>query len=55
VRNRFDGGWSSSPFEVAETLEPTPTDALRYRVRRLSDGVVLPADFKVDDVRSDVS
>ena len=40
VRNRFDGSWSSSPFEVAEALEPTPTQTSRYRVRRLSDGVV---------------
>ena len=53
VRNRFDGGWSSSPFEVAEALDPSPTEVLRYRVRRLSDGVVLPADFVGDDVRSD--
>jgi hypothetical protein len=53
VRNRFDGGWSSSPFEVAETLEPTPTQVPRYRVRRLSDGVVLPADFAGDELRSD--
>ena len=52
VRNRFDGGWSSSPFEVAEAIEPTPTEVLRYRVRRLSDGVVLPADFVGDEVRS---
>jgi hypothetical protein len=53
VRNRFDGAWSSSPFEVAEALEPTPTDAVRYRLRRVSDGVVLPADFVGDDIRSD--
>jgi hypothetical protein len=53
VRNRFDGAWTSSPFEVAETLETSPTEVMRYRVRRLSDGVVLPADFAGDDVRSD--
>ena len=53
VRNRFDGGWSSSPFEVAETLEPTPAQVPRYRLRRLSDGVVLPADFADDEIRSD--
>jgi len=52
VRNRFDGAWSSSPFEVAEALEPGP-DVVRYRLRRLSDGVVLPADFVGDDIRSD--
>jgi len=53
VRNRFDGSWSSSPFEVAEALEPNLAQMARYRVRRLSDGVVLPADFVSDDVRSD--
>ena len=42
VRNRFDGSWSSSPFEVAEAIEPTPTELPRYRVRCLSDGVVCP-------------
>jgi hypothetical protein len=26
---------------------------LRYRVRRLSDGVVLPADFAGEELRSD--
>ena len=51
VRNRFDGGWSSSPFEVAEAIDHTPT-APTYRLRRLSDGVVLPADFISDDVRT---
>jgi hypothetical protein len=52
VRNRFDGGWSPSPFEVAEAIDPTPSGMQMYRVRRLSDGVVLPADFGDDDVRS---
>ena len=53
VRNRFDGSWSSSPFEVAETIELIPTQVPRYRVRRLSDGVVLPADFTGEELRSD--
>jgi hypothetical protein len=52
VRNRFDGGWTTSPFEVAEAIEPTPSSAPMYRVRRLSDGVVLPAAFIDEDVRS---
>ncbi len=52
VRNRFDGGWSS-PFEVAETVAPATPGSPLYRVRRLSDGVVLPADFRSDDIRSD--
>ena len=53
VRNRFDGSWSSSPFEVAEAIEPTTTQMSRYRVRRLTDGVVLPADFAGEELRSD--
>jgi hypothetical protein len=52
VRNRFDGGWSPSPFEVAEAVEPNPSGTQMYLVRRLSDGVVLPAQFGDDDVRS---
>jgi hypothetical protein len=51
VRNRFDGGWSPSPFEIAEAIDHTPT-APTYRLRRLSDGVVLPTDFISEDVRS---
>lgn len=44
VRGRFDGTWSRG-FEVAEVL------AEGYRVKRLSDGAVLPVDFGFDDVR----
>lgn len=52
VRNRFDGNWSPAPFEVAETIEAAP-DAMRYRIRRLSDGFVLPTDFQPTDLRFD--
>ncbi len=45
VRSRYDGRWSRG-FEIAEQTAP---DA--YRVRRLSDGSVLPAEFSPDDVR----
>ena len=45
VRSRYDGGWNRG-FEIAEQTAP---DA--YRVRRLSDGSVLPAEFSPDDVR----
>jgi hypothetical protein len=44
VRRRFDQHWARG-FEVVEA-----TDA-GYRVRRLSDGIVLPAEFIADDVR----
>lgn len=44
VRTRYVGSWSQG-FEVAEIVG----DA--YRVRRLSDGTVLPAEFSFDDVR----
>ncbi len=45
VRRRYDGGWSHG-FEIAEQTGPGS-----YRVRRLSDGVVLPAEFALEDVR----
>ena len=44
VRSRYVGSWSRG-FEVAEIVG----DA--YRVRRLSDGSVLPSEFASDDVR----
>ncbi len=44
VRSRYLGTWSRG-FEVAEIVGDT------YRVRRLSDGAVLPSDFASDDVR----
>ena len=45
VRSRYVGSWSRG-FEVAEIVG----DA--YRVRRLSDGSVLPTEFSLDDVRA---
>jgi hypothetical protein len=44
VRRRFDDKWASG-FEVAET---TP---LGYRLRRLSDGEMIPVPFPADVVR----
>jgi hypothetical protein len=44
VRSRFDGEWTSG-FEVAEVTDEG------YRIRRLSDGTVLPSAFTGDDVR----
>ena len=44
VRNRFQGTWVRG-FEVAEMTDDG------YRIRRLSDGSVLPDLFTRDDVR----
>jgi hypothetical protein len=46
VRSRFDGRFAHG-FEVAEAL------ATGYRLRRLSDGSVLPVEFQADDVRKE--
>jgi hypothetical protein len=46
VRDRFEFAFRSG-FDVSET-----TDA-GYRLRRRSDGVVLPVEFSVKDVRRD--
>jgi hypothetical protein len=45
VRNRYVGAWSSG-FEVAEPVQDG------YRIRRISDGSVLPDVFTNDDVRA---
>ncbi len=45
VMSRFDGSWSRG-FVVAEAL-----DDGRYRVRRISDGAVLPTEFEADELR----
>ena len=44
VRRRFDQRWARG-FEVVEVTESG------YLVRRLSDGMVLPAEFSADDLR----
>jgi len=48
VTNRFDRRWSRG-FEVAEIV------GAGYRLRRLSDGTVIPAVFVPNEVRADVS
>jgi len=47
VRSRFDGTWCQG-FEVAEVVTSFGQHA--FRLRRLSDGAVLPALFSADDV-----
>jgi hypothetical protein len=46
VRNHFERTWSSG-FEVAGVR----TEGASYRVRRVSDHVVLPEPFGVEDLR----
>jgi hypothetical protein len=46
VRSRFDQSWARG-FEVAERTDQG------YRIKRLSDGVVLPTEFSDDDVRQE--
>jgi len=44
VRSRFNSQWSRG-FEVVEVTDGG------YRIRRASDGEVLPVEFAPDDVR----
>ncbi len=44
VRNRYQGWWGDG-FEIAETTQDG------YRLRRVSDGYLLPVDFAARDVR----
>ena len=44
VRNRFTGTWSRG-FDIAEVVPGG------YRIRRLSDGSVLPTLFAREDIR----
>lgn len=48
MRDRFGHRWARG-FEVAEAVETD--DGAGYRVRRLSDGSVLPVVFAADEVR----
>jgi hypothetical protein len=45
VRRRFDQRWARG-FEVVESVNGDG-----YRIKRLSDGSVLPAEFDEEDVR----
>lgn len=63
VRRRFDRSWARG-FEIVEVVEGSdalralghdsqPPPARAYRVRRRSDGSVLPALFSEEDVREE--
>jgi hypothetical protein len=47
VRNRFTGGWAEG-FLIEDSCDPSTQ---RYRLRRVSDDVVLPATFPATDLR----
>jgi hypothetical protein len=47
VRNNFDNQWARG-FEIAEVV-----DVEKLRIRRRSDGSVLPVEFVVSDVREE--
>jgi hypothetical protein len=51
VRTRFDQQWVRG-FKVAEPLHGPETG---YRLRRRSDGAVLPVVFRPDEVRAEPS
>jgi hypothetical protein len=50
VRSRFEAAWSRG-FEVAERVEMSA--GLRYKLRRRSDGSILPVLFDEDDLREE--
>jgi hypothetical protein len=52
VRSRFDERWTRG-FEVAEVVSEDDPASLRYRIRRRSDGSVLPSLFVDDEVREE--
>jgi len=50
VRSRFDDHWARG-FEVCDAIDEA--DGLHYRLRRRSDGSILPVLFADDDVREE--
>ena len=52
MRNRFDARWSHG-FEIVDVVDASSAPEPRYRVRRRSDGSVLPVDFAEDELRED--
>lgn len=48
VRTRFDGRWCAG-FKVADRIE-ADSSQVTYRLRRTSDGAILPVLFTDDDV-----
>ncbi|MGQ0823634.1 MAG: hypothetical protein ACT4OX_01155 [Actinomycetota bacterium] len=50
VRSRFEEQWSRG-FEISEIVNTTGRDC--YRLRRRSDGALLPVLFESDDLREE--
>lgn len=50
VRSRFDQRWARG-FEVGEIIEAD--DRASYRIRRRSDGYLLPASFGDNEIRAE--
>jgi hypothetical protein len=48
VRNRFTGQFAGG-FEIAERIVEAPTVS-KYRLRRITDGAILPAVFNQEDL-----
>jgi hypothetical protein len=52
VRGRFEAQWSRG-FEIAERADDPAGPLERYKVRRRSDGSILPVTFAADDLREE--
>ena len=52
VRSRFESRWARG-FEVADTVETDGQTEPMYKVRRRSDGAILPVDFAEGDLREE--
>lgn len=53
VRSKFDRSWSRG-FEIAEVVGDDPSiNGPAYKVRRRSDGEVLPVVFPPEDLREE--
>lgn len=52
VRNRFDGRWAGG-YDLAEV--DVRDGSVHYRVRRCSDGAVIPGWFESEELRSAIA
>jgi len=52
VRSRFESKWSRG-FEVADLVEDAGPGESMYKVRRRSDGPILPVNFPATDLREE--
>ncbi len=52
VRSEFDNTWADG-FEIAQVVAPPDDEKPRYKIRRLSDGMILPRDFGSTAVRKE--